>query len=68
MKSEKAQTIQNYTVALQGAAFEVERCEELSKEVTALVDAVDKTSRLMDFDSEPSQYQAYIGRWEGNEQ
>jgi len=68
MKAVKAQSIQDYTEALQGTAFGPERCEELAKEITILVGAVEKTSRLMNFDCEPSQYQSYIGRWEGKEQ
>ena len=68
MKALKAQTIRDYTESLQGTAFGPERCEELAKEVSLLVDTVENTSPLMDFDCEPSQYQTFIGRWEGKEQ
>lgn len=65
MKSGKSQTIQDYTETLQGVAFGPERSGELAGEVASLVGAVEQTTRLMSFDCEPSQFQAYIGRWEG---
>jgi hypothetical protein len=55
-----ADAIEKILLGLQGKIVDGTRSLELAEEVSTLIDAVENISVTIDFDDEPSNFQAYV--------